>query len=78
MTYLTWTGLALVLLAVAGLGYWSWRSNRQLQKLDRRVRQQSELLEQIDSVLENPHLSEAEQLAKSEALLAKLRESGKP
>ena len=78
MTYLTWTGLALVLLAVAGLAYWSWRSNRQLQQLDRRVRRQSELLEQIDSVLENPHLSEAEQLAKSEALLAKLRESGKP
>ncbi|MNF36510.1 hypothetical protein D3C85_183660 [compost metagenome] len=75
MTHLSWTGLALVLLAAAALACWNWRSNRRLQQLDRRVRRQSELLEQIDSVLENPHLSEAEQLAKSEALLAKLRES---
>jgi len=78
MTHLTWTGLALVLLAVAALACWNWRSNRQLQQLDRRIRRQRELLEQIDSVLENPHLSEEQQLIKSEALLAKLRESGKP
>ncbi|OHC42631.1 MAG: hypothetical protein A3J25_21360 [Pseudomonadales bacterium RIFCSPLOWO2_02_FULL_63_210] len=78
MTNLTWTGLALVLLAVAALACWNWRSNRQLQQLDRRIRRQRELLEQIDSVLENPHLSEEQQLIKSEALLAKLRESGKP
>ncbi|WP_324732493.1 hypothetical protein [Pseudomonas paeninsulae] len=78
MTHLTWTGLALVLLAVAGLAYWNWRSNRQLRQLDQRVRRQGELLEQIGSVLENPQLSEDEQLAKSEALLAKLRESSKP
>ena len=78
MTHLTWTGLALVLLAVAALAYWNWRSNRRLRQLDRRVRRQGELLEQIDSVLENPHLSEAEQLIRSEALLAKLRENGKP
>ncbi|WP_079203979.1 hypothetical protein [Pseudomonas sp. CC6-YY-74] len=78
MTHLTWTGLALVLLAVAGLAYWNWRSNRQLRQLDQRVRRQGELLEQIDSVLDNPQLSEDEQLAKSEALLAKLRESSKP
>lgn len=78
MTHLTWTGLALVLLAVAGLAYWNWRSNRQLRQLGQRVRRQGELLEQIDSVLENPQLSEDEQLAKSEALLAKLRESSKP
>jgi hypothetical protein len=78
MTYLIWTGLALLLLAVAALGYWTWRSNRRLRQLDRRVRQQGELLEQIDIVLENPHLSEEEQLIRSEALLAKLRESGKP
>ncbi|MCG4452832.1 MULTISPECIES: hypothetical protein [unclassified Pseudomonas] len=78
MTHLTWTGLALVLLAVAGLAYWNWRSNRQLRQLDQRVRRQSELLEQIDSVLENPQLSEDEQRAQSEALLAKLRESSKP
>jgi hypothetical protein len=78
MTHLTWTGLALVLLAVAALAYWNWRSNRQLQQLDQRIRRQRELLEQIDSVLENPHLSEEQQLIKSETLLAKLRESGKP
>lgn len=78
MTHLTWTGLALVLLAIAALACWNWRSNRQLQQLDRRIRRQRELLEQIDSVLENPHLSEEQQLIKSEALLAKLRESGKP
>jgi hypothetical protein len=78
MTYLIWTGLALLLLAVAALGYWTWRSNRRLRQLDRRVRRQGELLEQIDIVLENPHLSEEEQLIRSEALLAKLRESGEP
>ena len=78
MTHLTWTGLALLLLAVAALAYWNWRSNRRLRQLDQRIRRQSELLEQIDSVLENPHLSEEQQLIKSEALLAKLRESGKP
>jgi hypothetical protein len=78
MTHLTWTGLALVLLAVAALAYWNWRSNRQLQQLDQRIRRQRELLEQIDSVLENPHLSEEQQLITSETLLAKLRESGEP
>ncbi|MFZ3207085.1 MAG: hypothetical protein WA161_24895 [Pseudomonas sp.] len=78
MTHLTWTGLALLLLAVAALACWNWRSNRRLRQLDQRIRRQSELLEQIDSVLENPHLSEEQQLIKSEALLAKLRESGKP
>ncbi|SFP54740.1 hypothetical protein [Pseudomonas borbori] len=76
MTYLIWTGLALLLLAVAALAYWTWRSNRRLRQLDQRVRRQGELLEQIDIVLENPHLSEEEQLIRSEALLTKLRESG--
>jgi uncharacterized coiled-coil protein SlyX len=78
MTHLIWTGLALVLLAVAGLAYWNWRSNRQLMQLDRRIRRQGELLEQIDSVLENPQLSADEQRAQGEALLAKLRESREP
>lgn len=78
MTHLIWTGLALILLAVAALAYWNWRSNRRLRQLDQRVRRQGELLEQIDSVLENPHLSEEEQLIRSEALLAKLRESNEP
>ncbi|MDM8350663.1 hypothetical protein P8H27_17450 [Pseudomonas sp. sp1636] len=78
MTNLSMLAMALVLLAVAALAYWNWQQNRKLKQLDRRVRQQSELLEQIDSVLENPQLSEQEQLLKSEALLAKLRESSKP
>ncbi|WP_372874466.1 hypothetical protein [Pseudomonas sp.] len=78
MTYLIWTGLALLLLAVAALAYWTWRSTRRLRQLDQRVRRQGELLEQIDIVLENPHLSEEEQLIRSEALLAKLRESSEP
>lgn len=78
MPDLTLFVMALVLLAAAGLGLWSWRNNARLKRLDQRIRQQSELIEQIDSVLENPHLSEAEQLAKSEALLAKLRETRQP
>ena len=60
MTHLIWTGLALLLLAVAALAYWTWRSNRRLRQLDQRVRRQGELLEQIDIVLENPHLSDEE------------------
>lgn len=78
MTTLTMIVMALVLLSVCALALWSWRSAVKLRRLDQRVRQQSELIEQIDSVLENPQLSEAEQLAKSEALLAKLRETRQP
>lgn len=78
MPDLTLVVMALVLLATAALGLWSWRNNARLKRLDQRIRQQSELIEQIDSVLDNPHLSEAEQLAKSEALLAKLRETKQP
>ncbi len=78
MTTLTMIVLALVLLSVCALALWSWRSEVKLRRLDQRVRQQSELIEQIDSVLENPQLSEAEQLEKSEALLAKLRETRQP
>ncbi|MDP3815420.1 hypothetical protein [Pseudomonas sp.] len=75
MPDLTLFVMALVLLAASGLGLWSWRNNARLKRLDQRIRQQSELIEQIDSVLDNPQLSEAEQLAKSEALLTKLRQT---
>ena len=75
MNNLTMLVLALVLLSACALALWSWRNNTRLKRLDQRIRQQSELIEQIDSVLDNPQLSEAEQLAKSEALLAKLRQT---
>jgi uncharacterized coiled-coil protein SlyX len=78
MPDLTLFVMALVLLATAGLGLWSWRNNARLKRLDQRISQQSELIAQLDSVLENPQLSEAEQLAKSEALLAKLQETRQP
>jgi hypothetical protein len=68
--------LAAVVLAACALALWSWHNQRKLEKLDERINRQSELIEQLDSVLENPHLSEEEQLIRSEALLAKLRESG--
>ena len=78
MSNLAMLALAVVLLAVIGLAVWSWRNSARLKQLDRRIRRQSELLEEIDSVLESPQLSEEEQLAKSKALLSKLRESRKP
>lgn len=78
MSNLAMLALAVVLLAVIGLAVWSKRNNARLKQLDRRIRRQSELLEEIDSVLESPQLSEEEQLAKSKALLSKLRESRKP
>ena len=73
MNTLTMIVLAAVVLAACALALWSWHNQRKLEKLDERIRRQSELIEQLDSVLENPQLSEAEQLEKSEALLAKLR-----
>lgn len=75
MYNLTMMVLALVLLSACALALWSWRHNARLKRLDQRIRQQRELIEQIDSVLDNPQLSEAEQLARSEALLAKLRQT---
>ena len=78
MNTLTMIVLAAVVLAACALALWSWRNQRKLEKLDERISRQSELIEQIDSVLENPQLSEAEQLEKSEALLAKLRETRQP
>lgn len=78
MNTLTIILLAAVVLAACALALWSWHNQRKLEKLDERIRRQSELIEQLDSVLENPQLSEAEQLEKSEALLAKLQETRKP
>lgn len=78
MNTLTLIVLTAVVLAACALALWSWRNQLKLEKLDERINRQSELIEQLDSVLENPPLSEAEQRQKSEALLAKLQESQKP
>jgi cell division protein FtsL len=78
MNPLTIVVLTAVVLAACALALWSWHNQRKLEKLDERIKQQSELIEQLDSVLENPQLSEAEQLQKSAALLAKLQETRKP
>jgi ABC-type bacteriocin/lantibiotic exporter with double-glycine peptidase domain len=78
MNTLTMIVLAAVVLAASALALWSWYNQRKLEKLDERINRQSELIAQLDSVLENPQLSEAEQLERSEALLAKLQETRKP
>jgi Flp pilus assembly protein TadB len=78
MNILTTVVLTAVVLAACALALWSWHNQRKLEKLDERITRQSELIAQLDSVLENPHLSEAEQLEKSETLLALLQETRKP
>ena len=78
MNTLTIILLVAVVLAACALALWSWRNQIKLEKLDERINRQSELIEQLDSVLENPLLSEAEQRERSEALLAKLQETRKP
>ncbi|MDX1298644.1 MAG: hypothetical protein R3260_10470 [Pseudomonas sp.] len=78
MNTLTMIMLATVLLAACALALWSWRNQNRLEKLDERINRQSELIEQLDSVLENPQLSETEQRVQSEALLAKLQATRKP
>lgn len=78
MTTLMMIVLTAIVLAACALALWSWHNQRKLEKLDERINRQSELIEQLDSVLENPQLSEAEQLEKSEALLAKLQATRKP
>jgi uncharacterized coiled-coil protein SlyX len=78
MNTLTIILLATVVLAACALALWSWRNQIKLEKLDERINRQSELIEQLDSVLENPQLSEAEQRAQSEVLLAKLQATRKP
>lgn len=78
MNTLTLIVLTTVVLAACAMSLWSWHNQRKLAKLDERINRQSELIEQINSVLENPQLSEAEQREKSQALLAKLQETRKP
>ena len=78
MNTLTLIVLTAVVLAACALALWSWHNQRKLEKLDERITRQSELIEQLDSVLENPPLSEAEQRQKSADLLAKLQETRKP
>lgn len=77
MNTLTLIVLTAVVLAACALALWSWHNQRKLEKLDERITRQSELIEQLDSVLENPQLSEAEQRQKSADLLAKLQETRK-
>ncbi|WP_298185709.1 hypothetical protein [uncultured Pseudomonas sp.] len=77
MNTLTMIMLAAVLLAACALALWSWRNQKRLEKLDEHINRQSELIEQLDNVLENPQLSETEQRVQSEALLAKLQATRK-
>jgi uncharacterized coiled-coil protein SlyX len=77
MNTLTIIVLATVVLAACALALWSWRNQRKLEQLDERISRQSELIGQLDSVLENPQLSEAELRAQSEELLAKLQATRK-
>lgn len=72
MNTLALLALALLLLAVLGWAIWSSRHAARLEQLDQRIRQQSELLDAMDAVLENPQLSEDEQREQSQRLLEKL------
>jgi len=78
MNTLTLIVMAAVVLAACALAVWSWHNQRKLEKIDERINRQSELIDQLDSLLDNPQLSEAEQKAQGEALLAKLQETRKP
>ena len=78
MNTLTTVVLTAVVLAACALALWSWHNQRKLEKLDERITRQSELIAQLDSVLENPHLSEAEQLEKNKTGLAQQQETRKP
>ncbi|MBB1518532.1 hypothetical protein [Aquipseudomonas guryensis] len=65
--------LALLLLAVVGGAIWNWRREAQLQQLAERAQQQGELIEAMNAVLDNPQLSEEEQLEQSQRLVEKLK-----
>lgn len=65
--------LGLLLLAVIGWAIWNWRNAVYLQQLEQRARQQGELIEAMNAVLDNPHLSEDEQLEQSQRLVEKLK-----
>lgn len=65
--------LALMLLAALGWALWSWHSAAQLQQLAQRAQQQGELIAAMNEVLDNPKLSEDEQLAHSLRLVEKLK-----
>lgn len=75
MNTLALIALALLLLAVVGWAIWNSRHEARLQQLDRRVRQQSELLAAMNEVLDNPQLSEDEQLEQRQRLLEQLNAS---
>jgi uncharacterized coiled-coil protein SlyX len=66
--------LAVLLLLVLVWAILSWRkSEARLQQLDQRVRQQGELIDAMHAALDNPRLSEEEQLAQSQRLVEKLK-----
>lgn len=65
--------LGLLLLAVVGWAIWNWRREAQLQQLAERAQQQGELIEAMNAVLDNPQLSEEEQLEQSQRLVEKLK-----
>lgn len=65
--------LGLLLLAVISWAIWNWRNAVRLQQLEQRARQQGELIEAMNAVLDNPHLSEDEQLEQSQRLVEKLK-----
>lgn len=65
--------LALLLLAVVGWAIWSWHREAQLQQLAERAQQQGKLIEAMNAVLDNPQLSEDEQLEQSLHLVEKLK-----
>ncbi|MEK1906524.1 MAG: hypothetical protein AAAB13_12135 [Pseudomonas sp.] len=78
MNTLVLLALALLLLAVIGWAIWSSRHVARLQQLDQRIHQQSDLLDAMNEVLDNPQLSEAEQQEQSQRLLEKLKATNRP
>lgn len=74
MNSLTLIAAAVLLVAALVWAILSWRkSEARLQQLDQRVRQQGELIDAMHTALDNPRLSEEEQLAQSQRLVEKLK-----
>lgn len=73
MNTLPLLALGLLLLAAIGWAIWNWRNAVHLQQLEQRARQQGELIEAMNAVLDNPQLSEDEQLEQSQRLVEKLK-----
>jgi uncharacterized coiled-coil protein SlyX len=74
MNSLTLIAAAVLLVAALVWAILSWRKGEaRLQQLDQRVRQQGELIDAMHAALDNPRLSEEEQLAQSQRLVEKLK-----